>query len=206
VHEEPRQGELDEIGLYATLFELAGPFLDTRHNEVHATVSCRFARELLTEEGGDPEVVLPAIILHDVGWKVIPEEKQLECFGPYARDRGANRIHEVEGARIATAILERVEYDPAKIRVIANIISGHDSRLVPISLEDQIVKDADKLFRFSEEGFAIDCGRFALDPGRSVAGLRRRIDSWLFTDTAKRVAHRELDKIAGSSGSSRGAD
>jgi hypothetical protein len=30
----------------------------------------------------DESVVLPAVILHDVGWKMIPAQEQLTAFGP----------------------------------------------------------------------------------------------------------------------------
>jgi len=35
----------------------------------------------------DEEIVLPAILLHDVGWKMVPEEKELNAFGPKPKDK-----------------------------------------------------------------------------------------------------------------------
>lgn len=78
--------------------EMAKSFLDTRNNLIHMEVSKGFAVRLLDLERGDETVVLPAIILHDVGWKMIPEELQLQAFGPKGNDMETNRIHEVEDA------------------------------------------------------------------------------------------------------------
>jgi len=54
--------------LYQRIFELAVPFLQTRDNEIHTKVSYAFAERLVSVEGGDRNIVVPAILLHDVGW------------------------------------------------------------------------------------------------------------------------------------------
>ena len=66
---------------------------------------------LLAEIGGDEDIVIPAIILHDVGWKKVPENLQLRAFGPRATSRELNRMHEVEGVKIAGDILKKVNYE-----------------------------------------------------------------------------------------------
>lgn len=176
---------------FSEIYELALPYLDTRNNKIHMDVSRAFALRLLQEEGGKPEVVLPAIILHDVGWKMVPEELHLKAFGPHDYDRAINRIHEVEGARIAGEILEKVGYDPALITEIVEIISGHDSRETALSLNDAIVKDADKLWRFSKEASKIDPKRFNIDPKVHIHWLALQIDGWLLTETGKKIARQE---------------
>ena len=105
---------MDEI--FLKIFDLSRPFLDTRENEEHTRIACDFAARLLHEEGGDPDVVFPAVILHDVGWKSIPEELQLTAFGPGDKDTELNRVHETEGARIAGEILRGGELSAASRR------------------------------------------------------------------------------------------
>ncbi|MFN8457106.1 MAG: HD domain-containing protein [Anaerolineae bacterium] len=109
-------------------------------------------------------------MLHDIGWKMVPEEKQRNAFGPQATDKAANRLHEVEGVRIAGEILAGLEYDSAKTEEILTIIDGHDSRLEALSLNDNLVKDADKLWRFTPTGVGIDYRRFG-GGGRLVSGI-----------------------------------
>ncbi len=173
---------------------MAEPYLNTRANNIHTPIAVRFAYELLREEGGDETIVIPAVILHDVGWKRVPEHLQLEAFGPKAKSPQINRIHEKEGAVIAAGILKKIDYDEDKIKEIAAIVEGHDSRQIPISLNDKIVKDADKLSRYSKEGFEIDAARFQETIEEELQRLRSSLESWFFTDSAKAIARQELEE------------
>lgn len=176
------------------ILELAKPYLNTRKNDIHTEISCRFAIRLLESEPGDPAVVIPAILCHDLGWSRVPEELQLKAFGPKDFDRDLRRIHEVEGVNLARRVLLEVGYDPQKTAEILEIIDGHDSRLTAISDSDRIVKDADKLFRFEPVGLQIDAARFELEITVHAQWLRERIEEWFFTETAKKLALEELAK------------
>ncbi len=178
--------------IYREIRKLAEPFLATRENDIHTDISTQMAYALMGEEGGSKGVIIPAIILHDVGWKTVPEERQLEAFGPLSMRPELNRRHELEGVRIAGEILRSIHYDPEKSREILEIIGGHDSRKVARSLNDRIVKDADKLWRFTEEGFMIDTRRFQETPAQGLFRLESNLEAWLFTDAAKRIAREEL--------------
>src|SRR5574342_1037882 len=68
---------------YPDLWEQAQPYLDTRQNDVHTHLVYGFAERLLgLYPQAEAAVVLPAAILHDVGWKMIPEDQQVKAFGP----------------------------------------------------------------------------------------------------------------------------
>jgi HD superfamily phosphodiesterase len=121
----------------------------------------------------------------------VPEELQLKAFGPGANDLTINRIHEVEGARKAREILEQVGYDPKLIDEICEIILGHDSREKPLSLNDAIVKDSDKLWRFSADALQVDPKRFKIPPVVHAQWLGQQIDRWFITETAKKIAREE---------------
>jgi len=185
---------------YVRIFELAKPYLDTRDNELHTRISLSFAEKLLASEKGDEAVVFPAIILHDVGWKTIPEDLHLKAFGPGTNDMEINRRHEVEGARIAGEILEKVAYDPGLTDEIVRIIEGHDSRTAPLSMNDAIVKDSDKLWRFSKEALEVDPKRFGIDQGVHTVWLGRQIAGWFLTDTGRKLALEEQRQRAISFG------
>ncbi|MDD5206063.1 MAG: hypothetical protein PHS17_11620, partial [Desulfobacterales bacterium] len=89
-------------------------------------------------------------------------------------------------------ILKRIGYDEEKTREVAAIIEGHDSREVPISLNDKIVKDADKLWRYTREGFKIDIARFGETVEEGLERLRFTLETWFFTHSAKAIAGQEL--------------
>ena len=183
------------------IYRRAAPYLDTRQNDVHVSLSYDFARRLLAfYPKADEEIVLPAIVLHDVGWKMVPEERQLSAFGPKVKDKKTQRIHETEGVKIAEEILTLLNYDKEKILEILSIIDGHDTRLEALSVNDQLVKDADKLWRFTPAGVDIDHARFGIPRDSYMKWLDTVIEDWLFTPEAKKMAHEALADAKCNSG------
>jgi HD superfamily phosphodiesterase len=178
--------------IYQKILEKAKPFLRTRKNLIHTQIALRYALKLLKSEKGDEGVVIPAIILHDVGWKVIPEHLQLTAFGPNKSNPKLTRVHEVEGAKIASSILEKLHYSSTSVKEVCQIIQGHDSRKRPVSASDRIVKDADKLTRYSRKGMAIDLGRFNIPRQEYLVFLEAIIDHWFLTATGKEIARKEI--------------
>jgi HD superfamily phosphodiesterase len=183
------------------IYERAKPYLDTRQNDVHVSGSYDLSRRLLSRyPEADPAVVLPAILLHDVGWKSVPEEKQLDAFGPTAHDRETLRIHEVEGVSIAKKILESLSYGEEEIKEILAIIDGHDSRRDALSLNDAVVKDADKLFRYTPAGAEIDRVRFGRTLDVQLDDLESKMDTWFFTSAARDIAREALGELRAAQG------
>jgi HD domain len=167
------------------LWKAAAPYLRARKNDVHIPLSYGFAETLLSEHAADPDVVLPAILLHDCGWAVV--EHQVERVGPAMHHSDMRRAHEIEGARIARELVasEHVEE-------IATIIDGHDSRREALSLNDALVKDADKLWRYTTAGVAVGCDWFAMTPAEYADHVEGELDDVLFTQTAARMARDEM--------------
>lgn len=179
--------------IYDEIYRRAAVYWDTRHNDVHLPLAYDFAKKLLAYyPEADEAVVLPAILLHDIGWKMVPEEKQLNAFGPKATDKAANRLHEVEGVRLAGEILAALNYNQIKTQEILTIIDGHDSRLEALSLNDKLVKDADKLWRFTPTGIDIDHRRFGIELSTYLDYMAHKIEEWFFTPEAKELARAEL--------------
>jgi hypothetical protein len=182
------------VNVYDQIYGLAEPYWQTRSNEIHVPESYRLAKELLAAEPeADAAIVLPAILLHDIGYAAVPAEDHLRGLaGSPGWEAEITRRHEVEGARMAGEILELVDYDPERIRVICDIVGGHDTRDESVSLEDAIVKDADKLWRFTESGVRTCHSWIDKTPAEFVAWLEPRIESWFFTDAARELARSSL--------------
>ena len=176
---------------YQRIFELAIPFLKTRLNLPHTYIVYQYAKLLIETEGGSREIIIPASILHDVGWSTIPEDQQLRAFGPNIKDTEARRKHEVEGVSIARQILSQAGCNGSLVESIVEIIDGHDTTANARSLEDAITKDSDKLFRLSAYGFRIDCERFQVDPQEYWPYLLKRSSGWFLTPTGKKLAAHE---------------
>jgi HD superfamily phosphodiesterase len=177
---------------YEKIKTLAEPYLRTRMNAIHTELSTRFAYQLLETEAGDEDIVIPAILLHDVGWSQVPEEFQLKAFGPRMTLPEWNRVHELEGVRIAREILEEVGYDPRKTEEILAIIEGHDSRKEALSLNDKLVKDADKLWRYAREGVEINSRRYDYSFKEYLERLRSQLPVWFLTEAGRQIAEAEL--------------
>lgn len=185
---------MSDSSVFKQIQKLARPYLSTRRNDVHTAISTRFAYRLLSAEGGQESIVIPAILLHDVGWSKVPEALQIKAFGPKATLPELTRLHEAEGVKIAREILDRLNYDAGETARILEIIGGHDTRKQAISLDDQIVKDADKLWRYSRKGFQIDVERFGESYAQGLNRLRKNWPVCFFTGTARKLAHEELRK------------
>ncbi|MCK4782876.1 MAG: HD domain-containing protein, partial [Desulfobacteraceae bacterium] len=137
------------------------------------------------------------IILHDVGWSILKPEQIEAAYGVRPEGEEAdrlNRIHELEGASIARQILQSLNYEPHLIDKISSIIQRHDSGKQADSLEEGLVKDADKLWRFSKTGFWKETERQGLSPVELHHYLGEHYQSWFFTRTALALAAEELEK------------
>ena len=172
------------------LLRSAGPYLTARDNNVHTRIALEFGFRLLETEAGDRNVVIPAIILHDVGYSKVPPELLHRAYGPRAEE-DVMRIHEREGAKIAATILTEAGYEAAKAEKILEIIDGHDTRKHALSLNDQIVKDADKLTRYS--GYLwLRAGQFHTTIQELSVRLEEYAEQWFFLEASRKIAKEEL--------------
>lgn len=173
----------------ASIWERAAPHLRVRNNDSHTLYAYGLARALLARhDKAREEVVLPAILLHDTGWSAVPEAQVLEAIAPGGGRPDLVLRHEKEGARIAHEILDAIGYGTATTEAVIEIVDGHDSRSVALSLEDAIVKDADKLWRVSPHGIDTVCTWFDLARDEALRLCASRVEPALFTDAGRAIA------------------
>ena len=154
-------------GRYDAAWIAARPYMRARKNHVHIPLSFDYATRLLeSHPEADRDVVLLGIMLHDIGWAVVDQEAIFaEGFGPDMMTSDVRIAHEREGARLAGEILTALG-EPAALRdEVVEIIAGHDTRPHALSRNDELVKDADKLWRYSVTGISVSCDWLGLDPG-----------------------------------------
>ncbi|WP_028322430.1 HD domain-containing protein [Desulfatiglans anilini] len=205
-----------EIGsTYKAVWEASTEFLK-KGREVdllHTRVSCDFAMRLLCHEDGKEEIVIPSIILHDIGYSVIEDEdlyKKTTYFGVHqAQDTGKvyskdiKILHMKEGAILARKILESVNYEHACIDEIVDIVGYHEdvSAFPPSDRSNMnriLVSDADKLFRLTPYNFFDILTIHGASENEAFEYLIEMKDKWLVTKTAVLIAEEELRKIPGS--------
>ena len=166
----------------------------TRANDIHLPISVAYAERLCDAyPEADALVVRVTTLLHDTGWARVDETKIIsEGFSGDWRKADIRFEHERHGCDIAREVLPGLGYDDAFIRRVTDIIDGHDTRQVSHSLEDSLVRDADRLWRFTATGIALASGWFGLSPAEYARRLRSEIIPELLTEAAVQMAEAEL--------------
>jgi HD superfamily phosphohydrolase YqeK len=140
----------------AALWEDAKPYLDVRNNDEHTLVAYAVAEQLLKLiPEADESIVLPAILLHDVGWKRVPQELLLDAIGRHPKRPDLVRDHELYGVEIASEILRKHKPEGVDVQAVLAIIDGHDTSREQRSINDAVVKDADKVWRTTPHGMKV---------------------------------------------------
>lgn len=179
---------------YAEIWGAVEPYMRFRRNDIHIPICYHYAEQLVAAHPDcNEEVVLLGILLHDVGWAMVDQE---ELYATAFKNDITNvRIqHEKEGARIAREVLTEHGYAADLIDEIATIIDGHDTRKEALSLNDSLVKDSDKLWRFNPTGIAIAAEWFEWPPSRYVDKVMKKDINLIFTDKAREIALSEVER------------
>lgn len=185
----PRPAPL--TGARREIWDRALPYLDVRDNAAHSLGAHALASALLNAlPGARADVVLPAVLLHDTGWKMVDPADILPAIaqrsGPAAHE--TIRRHETEGAAIAAGILSDIGYPARDTERIVAIIDGHDTRRDALGVDDAVVRDADKLWRLTPHGLRTIGAWFALDRDQTLRFVGAHTYDRLFTEPARAVA------------------
>ena len=178
---------------YDAVWRRAEPYMRARKNDVHVPLSFAWAQRLLeAHPQADRDIVSLAILLHDIGWYSIDMEDIIEKgFGPNMMQSDVRFLHESEGVRLSRPVLEDTGWSEDVILAVAEIIDGHDTRPEPRHLNDRLVRDADKLWRFGVTGVSVACDWFKMTPGQYAARLEKQVDQ-LETEVGRQWAAEEL--------------
>lgn len=165
---------MSDLARYDPVWARAEPYMRARKNDVHIPLSFDWCVRLLAEyPQADRDVCLLAILLHDIGWYAIDQAEIIEQG--FRSDNyltsDVRYLHEVEGVRLGTEVLQDTGWGADIITQVCEIIDGHDTRPDPLHLNDRIVRDADKLWRFDVTGIAIASEWFGKTPRAYVAHL-----------------------------------
>lgn len=180
----------------AQVWEQAAPYLNVRDNDAHSLYAYGLAAAMVSQlPDARGEIVLPAILLHDTGWSTVSADEVLAAIAPGGGRPDLVRQHEIEGAAIARSILGSLDFPEGDIEEICAIIDGHDSRTTALSLNDSIVKDADKIWRLSPHGQQTVARWFGLTPEQTLRICGARVHEHLFTEPGRAMA-RALAAVA----------
>lgn len=183
-----------KTGRYDAVWRASEPYMRARKNDVHIPLSYAFARKLLEAyPEADEDIVSLAIMLHDIGWWSIDETDIFEKgFGPNMMQSDVRFLHESEGVRLSREVLEQTGWPEDVIVAVGEIIDGHDTRPEPKSLNDRLVRDSDKLWRFTVTGVSVACDWFKMTPHQYADRLEKTGLVQLETEIGLKMASEEL--------------
>lgn len=121
---------------------------DSRKVE-HTREALRYAEEIMSEEGGDPHIVIPAVTLYDIGIS------------------GDDKNNEKTGAELSRKILLKEGFQMEHVDEICDIFSHHRANSSGESLNWKIVQDARMLVKLKEADGRLD----AKNPEEQIEGL-----------------------------------
>lgn len=177
------------------VYKAAEKYMRVRKNDVHIPLSYKYALKLIEKyPNADADLAAISIILHDIGWYSIDEDDifkkgfQSENF----MQSDVRYLHESEGVRLSAKLLKDLGYPEEFIQKVAAIIDGHDTRNFSKSLEDEIVRDADKLWRFTVTGVSVACDWFKQTPSRYCNRLESDIIPQLHLPESIEMAKADL--------------
>ena len=192
---------------FDALWQTCKPYLENGRtiDLIHTRISTDLAWRLLREGAkGDEDIIIPAIMLHDIGYSQIDDKDVYKktTFPDKANsqyDVHIKELHLTEGAKLAEVILEELEYPAPLIPPIVEIVRTHED--LQGNKPDQsntnrvIVSDADKLYRFT--AYNLTSGMALHGKGKKDAFefMYNNIDKWLCLDISKRIAIEELRKL-----------
>jgi HD superfamily phosphodiesterase len=193
---EPSAGPL--AALLSRLKEEARPYLlQGRPNDWdHTLRAIDHGKALLKEENGDPEVVLTALALHDIGWSRVAFDDFVQAPPEKKKETRSLKEHMAQGAAMAREILEPLDFPRDKKELVIRIIAVHDLPEVIQAMpepEATLVMEADRLDRFGEESlkrYRKMFGENYLREGRRF--LLEGAQSWFRTITARAMVQELL--------------
>lgn len=159
-----------DLSRYDPVWRAAEPYMRARKNDVHIPLSFDWCVRLLDHfPDANRDVCLLAILLHDIGWWAIDMEAIIEqgFRSDNILQSDVRYLHEAEGVRLATDVLQQTGWPKDTIAQVCEIIDGHDTRPDPRHLNDRIVRDADKLWRYEVTGTAVGCDWFGETPAQN---------------------------------------
>lgn len=200
----PAEGPIDTSPIDSTpdtdefdaLWRKVIPESRARGNDFHLPLSVAYAHRLCEAyPQADRQLVLIATLLHDTGWAHVDEDRIIsEGFRGDWRQADIRYEHEVQGCLVARRVLPDLGYSDEFVERVCAIIDGHDTRQEAHSLEDALMRDADRSWRFDRVGIALASGWFGQTPDYYTDRLEYEIIPELITEAAIAMAHADLDR------------
>jgi hypothetical protein len=114
-----------------------------------------------------------------------------------SEERDAVRYkHQAQSVKLGEEILKELNYPTDMIPEILEIISKHDTRKGFISKEEGLVRDADKLWRYSLESFKVNAKHSKSVLVDRCKRLEKDLEDpdYIYSESAKKIARKLLEE------------
>jgi hypothetical protein len=175
---------------YLPIWQQAKPLLkeiQKKNYLIHTQAVARAMEEIIAGEGGDPDLLIPAALLHDIGWVKVSLDLQL------AKDPDNEHQAQVEHIKQAPPLIRKIlkpfNYSIDQIERIVDIVTAHKFQEPMEDKEKQMLIDADNLSDIYKESFYSDIQSYHTT-------LRKqyyfRSQNTFYTPTAKKIFQNQL--------------
>ena len=178
--------------IFEKILGLALPYLKqgVKKDFVIHTQGVVKAMELLLEkEQADEEVLIPAAILHNVGWAKVPVNLQ-KSDDSEEKLKGM-KLHLEYAPPIVEEVLLEVGYNEDDIKRILEIIVAHKFQENLTNSDKQLLVDADALSDAFSEQFYSDLDHYGNTPEEGY-NYRKRTNKF-YTETAQEIFDKEME-------------
>ena len=177
--------------VFQQIWELAKPYLKkgvVKDFVVHTEGVIKAMELILKQEEGDERILIPAAILHDVGWCNVPPRLQK------SNDREdkvkAMSLHLEYAKPVIKTVLKRVGYAEKQIEKVIDIVIAHKFQ-DPKEPDKKLLIDADALSDSFKEQFYSDCKSHGITPEKNYN--YRKMNKF-YTKVAREIFDKELEK------------
>jgi len=120
----------------------------------HTLRAVNYGKYLLEYEEGDPEIVIPALYLHDIGWSGVDFSDFKQAAPAHKNEAASVKLHMQYGAKMAADILSQIQYNRSIRNTIVTIVAAHDDQDAIFAMNNpsaNLVMEADRLDRYGLE-------------------------------------------------------
>ena len=144
---------------------------------------------IIDGEGGDRNILIPAAILHDVGWSKV--DSSLQSNDDLEKKRLGQRQHIAFAKEIIKEVLDKADYSKEDIQKIVEIVMAHKFQ-DPEEKEKQMLIDADNLSDTFKEQFDSDVASYHSTPEQVY---KFRSENRYYTKTANDIASKNMAEL-----------
>lgn len=144
---------------------------------------------ILKKEVGNTDILMPAAMLHDVGWAKVP--KKYQCTTNKKSKLIALELHIKYAPGIIRKILSSLDYKTSQVNEIIDIVVAHKF-CKPRKLSKQLLIDADQLSDAFKEQFDSDVKAYNTTP-QKLYNFRIK-DNQFYTKTAENIFFKLMKK------------